>query len=51
MPRRAKAYKFKRPLSQNQEPFKSENLYENYFSVALIHRQCKISVGPIVFEF
>ena len=48
MPRHAKAEKFKRPLSQNQEPFSSENLYENQFSAALIYRQSKILVGSIV---
>ena len=27
MPRHAKAWKFKRPLSQNEEPFRTENLF------------------------
>ena len=31
--------------TQNQEPFLSENLYENYFSAALIHHEIKISAG------
>ena len=38
--------------SQNQEPFWSENLYENLFSVALVHRESresKLSVGSTVF--
>ena len=27
MPRHAKAWKFKRPLSQNEEPFRAKNLF------------------------
>ena len=27
LPRNAKAWKFKRPLSQNEEPFQAENLF------------------------
>ena len=27
MPRHAKAWKFKRPLSQNEEPFRTKNLF------------------------
>ena len=50
MPRHAKPEKFKRPLSQNQEPFWRENLYENKFPADLMHRQSKISVGSIVFS-
>ena len=37
MPRHAIAQKFKCTLSQNQEPCRSENLYEYQFSAALIH--------------
>ena len=35
MPRHAKASKFKRSLSLNQEPIRSENLYDYYFSAGL----------------
>ena len=52
MPRHAKAEKFEREfergLSQNQEPIRSENLYEYYFSAALIHHESKISRGSII---
>ena len=48
MPRRAKAQKFKRSLSQNQEPIWSKNLYECLFSAALIHHESKTSGGSIV---
>ena len=44
MQRRAKAEKFKRTLSQNQEHFGREILYENYFLVALMRHESKISV-------
>ena len=47
MPRHAKAKKFKRGLSQNQEPIRSENLYGYYFSAALLHHESKISGGSI----
>ena len=43
MPRHAKAWKFNRSVSQNQEPIQSENLYEYWFSAALIHHLSKIS--------
>ena len=45
MPRHRKAQKFKRPLSQNQEHFRSENFQENQFSAPLIHHESKIFVG------
>ena len=38
MPRHAKLYQL---LSQNQEPFWSKNLYKNYFSASLMHRESK----------
>ena len=43
----AKAKKFKRGLSQNQEPIRSENLYGYYFSAALIHQESKIPGGSV----
>ena len=49
IPRHTKAWKFKRTLSQNLEPFWNENLYENQFSAALMHCESKISVRSIVF--
>ena len=51
MPRHAKASKFKRTLSQNQEPFRSESLHENKFSAALIHHEGNTSAGLVVLEF
>ena len=48
MPRHAKAKKFKRGLSQNQESIRSENVYGYYFSAALIHHESKISGESIV---
>ena len=51
MPRHAKAQKFKRGLSLNQTPIRSENLYEDQFSATLIHHESKISGGSIVLKF
>ena len=49
--RQAEGWKFKRSLSQNQEPIRSENVYEYYFSVALIHHESKISGESIALYF
>ena len=51
MLRHAKDLKFKRTLSQNQEPFGRKNLYENKFSAAVIEHDSKISEGSIVSQF
>ena len=51
MPRQAKAKNFKRGLSQNQEPIRSENLYGYYFSAALIRHERKISGGSMALLF
>ena len=42
------SWKFMRSLSQNQEPIRSKNLFEYYFSAALIHHQSNISGGSII---
>ena len=50
-PRHAKAQKFKRSLSLNQELIRSKNLHEYQFLAALIHRESRISGGSIVLKF
>ena len=46
-----KAQKFKRSLSLNQTPIRSENLYEDQFLAALIYHESKISGGSKVLKF
>ena len=49
--RHANTQKFKRSLSLNQEPIRSENLYEYQLLAALIHHESKISGGSIPLKF
>ena len=51
MPRHAKAYKFKRTVSQIEEPFQSENLDEFKFVAALTVHEVKAQDYLILLKF
>ena len=48
MLRHAKALKFKRTVSQNEEPFRSENLCKFHFLTALVLHESKNLKGSII---
>ena len=48
MPRHAKAWKFKRPLSQNEEPFRTKNLFMLRCLGTVIPRESRNSEESIV---
>ena len=51
MARRAKAWKFKRLLSQNEEPFGTENLCKQRFLGDVLSHKSRNSVDSIVSKF
>ena len=50
-PRHAKAWKFKRPLWQNEEPFRTKNLFMQRCLGTVIARESRNSEESIVSEF